>query len=164
MRLRGYQDRTPVAALPGRARWPGVFVTDPAGQIALLRSKYVGRDEGRIPLPRSAQDLWAQHKYSVLARDPDLYRRLGRRVAGMPRRADLAALAAELVVILRRKPAPGRLANALQHMWGHVADAATPEERAAAARGPLLAAVQAAALRQREAYLLASTALSDLAV
>jgi len=162
MRLRGYEDRTPLAAVPGRTRWPAVFVTEPAAQFALLRAKYVGRDEGRIPLPQSAQELWAQHKYSVMARDPDLYRRLGRRVAAMPRRADLDALAADLVLFLRRRPAPGRRANALQHMWGHVSDEATPAERAAAAHGVLLTAVRAAALRQREPYLLASTALSDL--
>ena len=166
MRLRGYEDRTPVAAVPGRTRWPSVFITEPAGQLALLRLKYAGKDQGRIPLPRNAQDLWAQHKYSVMARDPDLCRRIGRRVAGTPRRAGFDALATELVSALRRRPAPRRLANALQHMWGHVADEATAEERAAAARGgrALLDAVRTAALRQREPYLLSSTALSDLAV
>ena len=58
MSLRGYVDRTPIRVTMSRAKWPGVFVTEPADQITLLRGKYVGKEKGRIPLPRSAQELW----------------------------------------------------------------------------------------------------------
>jgi hypothetical protein len=70
MSLRGYVDRTPIRVTMSRAKWPGVFVTEPADQITLLRAKYVGKEKGRIPLPRSAQELWTHHKYSVMARSP----------------------------------------------------------------------------------------------
>src|SRR5688500_4518201 len=91
MRLRGYVDRTPLDA-PRDARWPEVFVTPVAGQFELLAAKYRGRESGRIPLPRSPQQLWAHHKYSVMARDPAEYRRIGRRVAAMAPRTGLSAL------------------------------------------------------------------------
>ena len=87
-------------------RWPSVFVTAPAEQIALLIRKYRGREAGRIRLPRSAQELWAQHKYSVMARDPAVCRAIGRRVTRLPRGARLGPLADELVLILRADPPP----------------------------------------------------------
>lgn len=166
MRLRGYTDRTPVDADGTAARWPDRFVTAPAAQYALLRSKYRGRDKGRIPLPRNGSELWAHHKYSVLARDPEAYRAIGRRVARMRRGTAIAGLAEELVVLLRRTPPHGRLVNALEHMWGHVAGRATAgDTRVARASAPgLLRATREAALRIREPYLLASTALAELAL
>ena len=48
---------------------PAVFVDAPGEQFAILERKYRGREPGRIPLPRSSHELWAQHKFSVLARD-----------------------------------------------------------------------------------------------
>jgi hypothetical protein len=166
MRLRGYQDRTPIAAPGGRTRWPVLFIDAPARQFELLATKYAAREPGRIALPRTPQQLWAQHKYSVMARDPELYRQTGRRIAGAARNTRLDPLAEELVAILRRRPPAPRLRNALEHMWGHVSEEATDDERAHAARGSarLLGAIQSAALRQREPYLLASTALSELAI
>lgn len=165
MRLRGYVDRTPIDPDP-RAAWPARFVTPPIDQFALLAGKYAGREQGRIPLPRNAQQLWAQHKYSVMARDPALYRRLGRRIAAMPRGDGMPALAEELVIVLRERPAPRRLFNALEHMWGHVARTAAAAERAAAAASPaaMLEVIQRVALRTADPYLTASTALSEFAV
>jgi hypothetical protein len=165
MRLRGYVDRTPLGRARGRAAWPRTFVTEPAGQLALLRDKYAGGVQGRIPLPRTAQQLWAQHKYSVMARSPATYAALGRRVARARPGAPLADLARDLVLLLREAPPPGRLASAVEHMWGHVRCQATADDVAAARRGawPMLARTQALALRVGEPYLLASTALGDLA-
>jgi len=99
-----------------------------------------------------------------MARDPALCRALGRRVAAG--RSDTSELAAELVRILRQRPARGRLINALEHMWGYVARAASAADRAAAdadAAG-LLQTTQALATRTGEPYLMACTALSELAV
>jgi hypothetical protein len=103
MRLRGYADRTPVDCATV-SRWPLTFVTPPAEQFALLAAKYSGTTVGRIVLPRNAQQLWAHHKYSVLARDQALYRGLGRRVARMKRGWPVAALAEELTLLLRQSP------------------------------------------------------------
>lgn len=167
MRLRGYCDRTPlVRTRRERLRWPPLFVTVPGEQFALLDSKYASVRSGRISLPRNAQDLWAQHKYSVLARDPERYREIGRELARTRAQAAFAELAAELTAILRRAPARGPLRTAVEHMWGHVSSHASRSQRDAASRSvrARLAATQGLASRVREPYLLASTALSELAV
>ena len=167
MRLRGYCDRTPLLRIRGeRLRWPSLFVTGPSDQFALLDSKYASIRSGRIPLPRNAQDLWAQHKYSVMARDPQLYREIGRRVAGIRKRAAFANLTNELTVILRRAPAPGPLRTAVEHMWGYVSRHAIEADRSLASRSvsARLAKTQEIAARIGQPYLLASTALSELSV
>lgn len=165
MELRGYVDRTPIAHPMRAARWPSVFVTPPLGQFELLLEKYRGRATGRIPPPRSPQELWAQHKYSVMARDVEACRTIGARVARMRRGAAAGALAEELVMVLRETPARGALVNALEHMWGYVSRMATPRERAAAHESPrtLLTKTGELALRARQPYLTAATALSELA-
>ena len=142
-----------------------MFVTEPAGQIVLLRGKYTGIEHGRIPLPRNPQQLWAQHKYSVMARSPEEYIRIGRAVARM-RTSALPLLARELTMILRDAPSRPRLANAVEHMWGYVSKGADADARVAARRGPaeMLASTQKLAVAQREPYLMSSTALSELAV
>jgi hypothetical protein len=166
MRLRGYSDLTPVVNPRRQVRWPDVFVTPAAAQYELLRVKYEGREAGRIPLPRSAQELWAHHKYSVLARGQTRYRNLGRRVARMRRGGGLTPLAEELIAILRESPPPHEMVNALEHMWGHVSGAATAGDRAAAQESSagLLHVIAELAAREQEPYLLTSTALGELAV
>jgi hypothetical protein len=166
MRLRGYTDRTPLSCGTSRADWPSSFVTLPADQVTLLRQKYVGKEKGRISLPRSAQELWAQHKYSVMARSPQTYRALGRAVARMRHNSSYSTLLEELTWILRDAPSQGRLLNAVEHMWGYVRDHATAEDlddaRTSDARR--LARTQHLAVRRRQRFLLSSTALSELAV
>lgn len=70
MELRGYQHRSPVRAR-GLRVWPEAFLSTPGAQPTLLGQKYCHRAPGRIPLPCTLQQLWAQHKYSVLSRDPE---------------------------------------------------------------------------------------------
>ena len=166
MALRGYVDRTPLVSRAREPRWPASYVDEPARQLDLLRQKYVGREGGRIPLPRSPQDLWAQHKYSVMARDPDTYASIGRRVARLRRGAALDGLALELTTLLRQRPDRRRAGNAIEHMWGYVSKLADAERRAAAMSGParMLRVTQELALRERQPFLLASTALSELAI
>jgi hypothetical protein len=166
MALRGYVDRTPLAQPEVDPAWPEVFVDEPGNQIAILRAKYVDKPAGRIPLPGDAQQLWAQHKYSVMARSPDEAGRIGRDLAALGSGASVADLARGLVLLLRERPAAGRLANAVEHMWGHVSRWATPEEAALAATGAaeMCGVTQKLALSHNERYLVESTALSDLAV
>jgi hypothetical protein len=181
MRLRGYVDRSPLPPPPARVRWPAAFIDEPAEQLARLRHKYQAKeanqtketnqgkeakDGGRIALPTGPHELWAQHKYSVMARSPETYRAIGRRVARLRRGSPITDLARELVALLREIPARPRLLNALEHMWGHVRAAASQEDRARARLGAaeLLERTQALAMRAREPYLLASTALSELAI
>jgi hypothetical protein len=166
MRLRGYTERTPLVVPTGIPNWPEAFVTEPAEQISVLRQKYVNKQKGRIPLPGNAQELWAHHKYSVMARSPHTYRRIGRAVERKFSSQAFDDLARELVLILRERPSTGRLANAIEHMWGHVRAQATEQDIVYAKQGPLqmLLRTQELAMRQHERYLLVSTALSELTV
>lgn len=165
MSLRGYVDRTPLVPEDAPV-WPSVFVDPPGQQIEILRSKYAAKEGGRIPLPADAQQLWAQHKYSVMARSPEECGRIGRDLAALDSKAPLADLATDLVQILRERPGEGRVANAVEHMWGHVRKHATPEEVARAGTGvaEMLRLTQRLALSKHERYLVESTALSDPAV
>ena len=115
-------------------------------------------------MPKSAQQLWSQHKYSTLARDVDLYRKLGRDLSEMKPHDDFSALAKMLTELLRTPPPVGGLRNALQHMWGHVSgfpNAPKGEVESWPLHG-LLKEIQRHALKNQEPYLLSSTALSEL--
>jgi hypothetical protein len=162
MQLRGYQHHSPVTQTQ-ELTWPERYVDPPGDQFALLQAKYVDREPGRIPLPRNAQQLWAHHKYSVLARDPEAYRRLGRMLAQPNSGPSLEVLAAELVAYLRERPPAGRLLNALQHLWGYVSDLVGEGQRGVP-DGPaaLISAVRDLSVKHQVVYLLESTALSDL--
>lgn len=166
MQLRGYVDRTPLTLPRKEVRWPIRFLDEPSEQFDLIEEKYRDKEPGRISLPRSAQELWAQHKYSILARDPERYRQIGRGLAKTTGREAMDELAREFVFMLRRQPPAGRLENALDHMWGHVRKYAIADEKRQAEQGSaaLIAVIQALALHHRETFLLASTALSELAV
>jgi Pyrimidine dimer DNA glycosylase/Protein of unknown function (DUF1722) len=166
MRLRGYRHTSPMVLRVSARRWPRAFVTEPADQFVLLGAKYRGRESGRIQLPRTTQELWRQHKYSVMAREPELYRSLGRRVSRLRHLSGFRELAAELVSCLRNQPTVRRTINAIEHMWGHVSRHSTPSERRAAPAEPrlLLRRTQELATQVREPFVCESTALSELAV
>jgi len=161
MGLRGYNDKTPLP-VEGEVIWPEVWIDLPHRQVELLRGKYAADDRsGRIPLPRNTQELWAQHKYSVMASDPKLYKELGGEVAHGKFSDDIEGLALLLTTTIRIRPTAGRLRNALLHMWGYVSEEGM---QPAASDAKLLMDIQALALEQERDYLLASTALSGLAV
>jgi pyrimidine dimer DNA glycosylase/uncharacterized protein DUF1722 len=166
MTLRNYAERTPLDSGSRETRWPRTYVTSPSQQFELLRAKYVGHSTGRIPLPRSSQELWAQHKYSVMARDPAMYRSLGNRVVTSRRRAGIDDLALILVEALRLEAPGARVTTALEHMWGYVrklADSAS-RRRANESAWKMLRETQHFAVLAPVPYLLSSTALSDLAM
>lgn len=163
MALRGYRDRTPVRLARRDRKWPSVYVDSPGGQLALLAGKYRGREQGRIRLPRSCRELWAAHRYSVLARDQAVYRAMGRSVVGVRRRTALEPLALDLVELLRRAPSRVDLENALVHMWRHVRGRGSGDRAPASARA-LLAEIQRRVVSTGEPCLTGSTALSELAI
>ncbi len=160
----------PVPASPVRTvLWPVRFVDPPGRQLQILLRKYLDRECGRIPLPRSAQELWAQHKYSAMARNPALYRQLGRGVAVLRGRLGVDWLAEELVLLLRQPPSPGPLKDALLHMWGYVSRTPTMPAGVDPTRlleeGPRrLLEVLVPQAMTHSSYLAHSTALTDLAV
>lgn len=161
MQLRGYNHHSPLPVITGETTWPKTFIDPPHAQFAILQQKYRAKEPGRIPLPSSARQLWAQHKYSVLARDPRLYRRIGPWLAAADDQLRFRSLARILVRTLRLAPPPGRLRNGLDHMWGYVAHLAG---QSAAGQSPyhLLQMTRKLAGSGNIAYLLASTALGEI--
>ncbi|GAB4342551.1 MAG: hypothetical protein Kow0089_17660 [Desulfobulbaceae bacterium] len=164
MNLRGYTDRSPVRTRSGHGSWPVVYIDEPADQFAILAEKYREREQGRIPLPKNAIQLWSHHKYSILARDQELYRKIGREVAAMDDPRDMTVLARTLTERMRVTPSSGGVRNALEHMWGHVSsiEPLSGERATAWSAARLLREIQRRALDCGETYLLASTALSEL--
>ncbi len=160
MAFRGYIDKSPVLTRANFERWPTAYVDEPYRQFQILEDKYQAKTPGRIPLPKSAQQLWSHHKYSVLARDANLYQQLGRKVSLMKSYQDFAGLSKLLTELLRRPPSVGGLRNALQHMWGYVSEPGADMESWSLTR--LLDEIQRRALAIHEPYLAASTALGEL--
>jgi hypothetical protein len=166
MRLRGYVDRTPVRRTKAGSIWPRAFVTEPADQLSLLGRKYIGRQQGRIPLPSSAREIWAQHMYSVMARSPETYKSTGRAVARMRSSNVDVAVARDLALILREPRAEEALTVAIESMWAHVRQYAHRNDLRCFERNPraALLRLQSLTMRERDALVLSSTALSDLVV
>ncbi len=164
MSLRGFTHKTPVILRANKGVWPESYIDTPFRQFQLLEAKYRDKDQGRIPLPRNAQQLWSHHKYSVLARDQNLYRKLGRDVSVM--NPDFSEFTKMVTEMLRRPPSRGGLRNALQHMWGHVSDwpSAPKGDVESWSLSRLMKEIQRCALASEEPYLTSSTALSELKV
>ncbi len=166
MKLRGYNDKSPVHTRKNKGRWPDTFIDEPYVQIQLLREKYRDKEPGRIPLPQNAQQIWRQHKYAVMARNVPLYKKIGADVARMSPRDDFSSLARLLVESLRTPPSQGGLKNALQHLWGYVSGR-YEESRESLQTWPLtdlLARIQDLTFKYRQPYLMESVALSEFAV
>jgi len=164
MQLRGFHDRTPLEAVFPIGFWPTVFIDPPERQFSILAEKYKGKQQGRIPLPINVQELWAQHKYSILARDPQIYTSLGRLAATDTSRTTFNRVAMSLTSLLRVQPSEGGLQNALQHMWGYVNTFHPPDNSEEDLQNPgnLLATIQDLVQIHNVTYLLRSTALSEL--
>jgi hypothetical protein len=164
MQFRGFHDRTPVEFDQSAGLWPCTFINSPAIQFDILAGKYQEKRQGRIPLPVNVQELWAQHKYSILARDQQIYTALGRLVAADIGRATFDRITMTVTQLLRVQPPKGMLWNALQHMWGYVTDYNTSEISGSDFKNSdvLLTLIQDLAKQHNVSYLLRSTALSEL--
>ena len=164
MSLRGFQDKTPVDLRTNKGKWPGIYIDEPDIQYKLLGNKYKKKAKGRIPLPKNSQELWAQHKYSVLARDNNLYQSIGNLVARSKKPGLFLELSVELTDILRTPPPSGRLINALQHMWGYVSEHRKNSETDIDLQDAksILTEVQENSIKYKIKYLICSTSLSEL--
>ncbi len=118
MSLRGFNHRSPVAEPVDPVLMPQEWIDSPGKQYRILEEKYRTRSQGPIPLPSNTLSLWASHKYSVMARDYNAYKRIGRQVAD--RRIGFEDLAAGMTGFLYTPPPEPALVNALYHMWGYV--------------------------------------------
>jgi len=163
MLLRGFTEKSPVTTRSNKGTWPYIYIDEPGKQFQLLATKYINKEQGRIPLPGNAQQLWSNHKYSVLARDVRLYKDIGRNVARI-KDVKFSELAKTLTELLRKPPSIGGLRNALQHMWGYVSEYPT-ETKGRIETWPLsklLKEIQGRAIASKNKYLNSSTALSEL--
>jgi hypothetical protein len=168
MALRGLQEGPLVRTRSGKGSWPETYIDSPAQQFEHLKHAYASDEKGRIPLPENAQQLWSHHKYSVLARDPNLYKQIGPLVS--KHEAAFSDLSRILTESLRQAPTQGGIRNAVQHMWGYVArgyqetkQGSEPSIESWSTRR-LLLETQRMAMAQNVIYIRSSTALSELMV
>jgi uncharacterized protein YbgA (DUF1722 family) len=166
MSIRGYSDQSPVQITGLTPSWPPEYIDSPFRQFQILKNKYEGKTQGRIPLPENSQQLWSQHKYSIMARDVSLYKLIGKKAATDRTRVFFEELADLLAGKLREVPETGGIRNTLQHMWGHISEYSNVKgaDIDQFSLPALLEEVQRTALASGNQYLLASTALSELAV
>ncbi len=164
MDLRGYNDKSPVELKENPNNWPTTYIDEPTVQFEILKKKYLTKEHGRIPFPKNSQQLWSQHKYSILARSVPLYKKIGVEVAKQHSTKDFHALSKLLTEALRTQPSEGGILNSLQHMWGYVSDQ-NPVDNDTLQNwnhSQLLQEIQIRVHLIEQPYLLASTALSEL--
>ena len=58
MSLRKFTDKSPVLMRTNKGVWPEEYIDEPAQQFKILEFKYNNKEQGRIPLPKNAQELW----------------------------------------------------------------------------------------------------------
>lgn len=164
MNLRGYIDRSPVLLRSKPEIWPECYIDSPANQISILKKKYKTLEYGRIPLPKNAQHLWAQHKYSVMARDISAYKDIGKRVTLKSGSKELNDVAMELSTLLQKAPQQELIENALLHMWGYVSQysSISAKKLNSLSMKALLYKIQQLSLSNNVKYLIESTSLSEL--
>ena len=165
MNLRGYTDKSPILLRAKLNTWPESFIDSPASQLSILSRKYKTLTPGRIVLPNNAQQLWAQHKYSVMARDISSYKSIGKWVTSKRGVKAVDDVSLELISLLQVPPNSKLISNALFHMWGYVSQNSgiTSKEFETLSIKALLNKIQQLALSQNIKYLVDSTALSELA-
>jgi hypothetical protein len=164
MNLRDYVDRSPVLLRSKPEVWPECYIDSPSNQFTILGRKYKNIENGRIALPKNAQHLWAQHKYSVMARDISAYKDIGKWVTTKSGSKDLGNVALEVTMLLRASPEPGLVENTLLHMWGYVSkyESLSGKELDSLSMKALLSKIQKLSLANNVKYLTESTSLSEL--
>lgn len=164
MNLRGYKDRSPVRLKKRHRKWPDVFVDQPVVQFSLLSGKYKNIEPGRIPLPASVQQLWAQHHYSVMARDDAEHKRLGGWIASRKSGKGIPEIYPELVSLLRCPPREGNFSDTVRLMWNDVRSYLPLSEKADEGRTTqsLLNRIRRLVLLHDIEFLKESTALGEL--
>ncbi|MBN1363753.1 MAG: DUF1722 domain-containing protein [Syntrophaceae bacterium] len=164
MNLRGFKDHSPVKIKTQHKKWPQVFVDPPAAQMTILAGKYKNKEQGRIPLTKNVQQLWAQHKYSVMARDIAEYKYIGGWVASRKSGKGINDIYPELISLLRCPPAEGNLRNVIRHMWDYVSACISLSTKDFEKYSPqiLLKQIQRLVFLHNIIYLKESTALGEL--
>ena len=165
MKLRGFNHMSPLIIKNNEQNWPQEYIDIPSDQFKILFDKYKNKKKGRIPLPDSAQKIWSHHKYSIMARDFNEYKKIGRSVSNIKPNDPFSSLVVDLIELMKAKPLKGGLRNALQHMWGYFKkDNLVDIDVESLSLIELLNIIQKLAYQKKEKYILESTALSDFEV
>lgn len=77
-------------------------------------------NEKRISSPLNLQQIWAQHKYSVLARDHLFYKQTGSFLSGKKGLEGYKSFLEKVSDIILQRPNKGSLFNSVLHMWGYL--------------------------------------------
>ncbi len=159
MELRSFNHKSPVGEIKSNVVWPKWFIDPPGNQYKILQMKYSGKPQGRIILTNNTQELWAKHKYSTMARDYNLYKKIGSEVT--KNRISFAELADNTSQILKQDPPETGLKNTIDHMWGYVSKYSqyNPTQLTLSGR---LKEIQKLSINKNIDYLLQSTALGEL--
>lgn len=159
MKTRKFNHKSPVEMETGKIKWPDLFIDEPGEQFEILRDKYTNKAPGRIKLAKNTYDLWANHKYSVMARDYSKYKNIGQRVA--EKAITFKALAELVTSILRDNITISGLKNTLDHMWGYVSQFSQYRIEQLSLNERLLE-IRSLSLAHQVTYLGQSTAIGEL--
>lgn len=132
MKLRGFRHHSPLITPRESVSFPA-FVDAPEQQFLRLEAKYLrGAQRGRIPLPRNGSELWAQHKYQVMARSYRYYKEIQAHLKGRPEASiqQQGPLTTRLLEIIRKPPTRKAFSNMRDHLWGYFKNRASDSERA----------------------------------
>jgi len=112
------------------------------------------------------QFFWAQHKYSIMARDQNLYHDIGKKIVNIKQFDSYEDLIQKITFSLNTAPSEGGIRNAIQHMWGYISKFYHSENKDLKINelpsSILLSIIQEYSYRFKIEYLLHSTALSEL--
>ena len=172
MKLRGFGHRSPLIAPRESVKFPA-FVDGPEEQFLRLKAKYVEDGQGaRIPLPRNGFELWAHHKYQVMARGYRCYKEIQAQMKDRPEASIQAQgeLAARLLEIFRQAPTQEAMRNVRDHIWGYfknrVSDCQKTHYLEIRDETPMLVLAYLYELAKvyQERYLLEQTVFADLVI
>ncbi len=164
MEMRGINHDSEIIVENIKQKWPHTYIYKPHNQFKLLLEKYKNNKTRRISLPLSAQQLWRQHKYSIMARNISEYKQIGQNLSGSNSKISFSNLSIKLIELMHIQPSKGGLTNALQHMWGYFKNTQNKINVNTLTLDQLLRLVQKLAYQKKEKYILDSTALSDFKI
>lgn len=126
LNLRGVEYTGPVS-LSGRRDAARPADISAARQFFVLRRALLDEETGRIPLPHSSQELWEQHRFSVMARDPEYYRGIGVHLERQGGAKLFETLSADFALLLVEQPHPDHLPETLSLMAENLPADARPD-------------------------------------
>lgn len=135
MKLRNFNHSSPCAACSDHDVDRTMdYVDTPVDQINILRQKYRNKKQaGRIPLPNNAYELWAHHKYSVMARGYNHYKMIQDYLSLKERHPleESGCLIRQIMEIMEKPVTVPALGSVIEHLWGYFKREASEAEKAA---------------------------------